>query len=103
MSKITKEQLQDSRNEFYDAIHDSIELLLIQVKKAGVVYYKHDDNFVSDKTYDDTVKILIQLYELIGITKTSDNFRENNCEKLARVFNSEIEEENFEEIKEMSI
>ena len=34
MSKITKEQLQDSRNEFYDAIHDSIELLLIQVKKA---------------------------------------------------------------------
>jgi len=41
MNEITKEHLQDSRNKFYDAIHDSIELLLIQVKKAGVVYYKH--------------------------------------------------------------
>ena len=103
MSKITNEHLQNSRNEFYDAIHDSIELLLIQVKTAGVVYYKHSDNFVSDKTYDDAVKILIQLYELIGITKTSDDFRENNCEKLARVFENEIEEESFEAIKEMSI
>ena len=103
MSKIKKEQLQDSRNEFYDAIHDSIELLLIQVKKAGVVYYKHDDIFVVDKTYDDAVKILIQLYELIGISKTSDDFRENNCEKMVRVFENEIEEENFETIKEMSI
>ena len=103
MNEIIKEELQDSRNEFYDAIHDSIELLLIEVKKAGVVYYKHDDIFVVDKTYDDTVKILIQLYELIGITKTSDDFRENNCERLARVFETEIEEENFETIKEMSI
>ena len=103
MNEMTKEHLQDSRNEFYDAIHDAIELLLIQVKKAGVVYYKHSDNFVSDKTYDDAVKILIQLYELIGITKTSDDFRENNCEKMVRVFENEIEEENFEVIKKMSI
>lgn len=99
MNEITKEQLQDNRNEFYDAIHDSIELLLIEIKKAGVMYYKHNDNFVSDKTYNDTVKILVQLYELIGISKTSDDFRESNCEKMVRVFENEIEEENFEAIK----
>lgn len=34
---ITEEQLQDCRNEFYDAIHDSIELLLIQTRKAGIM------------------------------------------------------------------
>lgn len=99
MKEITKEQLQDGRNEFYDAIHDSIELLLIQIRKAGVMYYKHSDIFVSDKTYDDTVKILVQLYALIGIDKTCDDFRENSCEKMVRVFENEIEEENFEAIK----
>ena len=99
MNEITKEQLQDGRNEFYDTIHDSIELLLIQTRKASVMYYKHSDIFVSDKTYDDTVKILVQLYALIGIDKTSDDFRENSCEKIASVFENEVEEENFEAIK----
>jgi hypothetical protein len=95
----TKDQLQNNRNEFYEAIYASIELLLIQIRKAGVVYYKHDDNFVSDKTYDDILKIVIQLYALIGVNKTCDDFRENSCEKIARVFNSEIEDEIFEVIK----
>lgn len=99
MSKITKEQLQDSRNEFYDAIHDSIELLLIQIKKAGAVYYKHDDNFVSDKTYDDTVKILIKLYALMGVNNTCDDFRETAVKKLQEFLKLKLRRKILKQLK----